>query len=174
MKLTAAPITMQKDECTMPRTMSVIISTALLTMDTPNHLRRLIVTKHREGWGQRRVSVELYEAKFTTFDIIKRYRVAGEMATHRNWCSGHRVLSARDDRLLKRPSDAHPLATACQLQAVVGGRAAHVSFSTVKRSLHISGRAVYHRLNAPSLTPAQMATRLHQCTNSELYVSGKE
>lgn len=130
-------------------------------MYTPVPLRRLIVSKYKEGWKQKRISMELHVPKSTVFDIIQRYRLTGEMGTHRDRCRGHRILSARDDRLLKRASDANPLATARQLQATVGGRIAQVSISTVKRSLRVSGRVAYRPVKAPALTPSQMAVRLH-------------
>jgi transposase len=138
----------------------IVIFSDYLTMDTPVVVRRLIVLKYEEGYTQKCISQELHVPTSTVFDIIKRYRLTGDTATHRKRCRGHRVLSARDDRLLKRASDVNPQATARQLQAIVGGKAAQVSICTIKRSLHLSGRNAYRPMKAPSLSQSQMAVRL--------------
>jgi transposase len=118
----------------------IVIFSDYLTMDTPVVVRRLIVLKYEEGHTQKRISQELHVPTSTVFDIIKRYRLTGDTATHQDRCRGHRVISTRDDRLLKRASDANPQATARQLQAIVGGKTAQVSICSIKRSLHLSGR----------------------------------
>jgi transposase len=146
-----------------------VIFPAVKSMDTPVNIRELIVLKYEEGHTQKRISQDLHVPTSTVYDIVKHYRMSGETGNQRYHCGSERLLSTRDDRVLRRACDGNPHATARQLQAAVGGKVSEVSISTVKRSLLLSGRPAYRPLKSPALSPSQMAVRLEWCLTHQFW-----
>jgi transposase len=137
---------------------------SFVDMDTPRNLRELMVNLHNEGESWRRIATVLHQPKSTVSNILRRYKQTGSIENRRSGrCGRHRKLSLRDERALARGSVANPSSTARQLRSSVGGRAASVSLSTIKRALKRQGRVAQRPKKSPSLNRAQMSNRLRWC-----------
>lgn len=134
-------------------------------MEVPFAIRKQIINHYVSGeYTQRQISVMVQVPTSTINDIVKHYRETGEVKSRRKSRTGRpKKLGVRDERALARYSVAHPRATARQIKHEVGGAAATVSISTIKRSLVRMGRISQRPLSAPNLSPSQRHVRLQWC-----------
>ena len=143
-------------------------------MDTPANTCKLILAKVSKGLTQRRIAEQLHLSQSAVARTVLRYKKAGQHQSLRyGRCGRKPLLSGKTMRYLTRESCINPRASARQIQRAVGGEAAKVSLSTIKRTLILCGRLAFRPVKSPSWTPEQMKVMLEWALKHQKWSAGR-
>ena len=140
-------------------------------MDITAAIRHEIVQLFRTGkMKYREIASQLQVSLGSVANIIKLWRSTGNVTARRfGRPPTNCVLHERTSRLVIRQSVLDPRATARQIRDRVGGEAALVSLSTIKRRLRAGGRIAYRQMPAPFLNNKRKLIRLKRGRRHRLW-----
>lgn len=138
---------------------------------TAINIRQKIIAKSNSGVSQRKIAADLKISRTCVYNTIKKWKNMGVL-TDKHRSGRKRILTTRDDRLIKLCSERNPWLTArmvreeCNLQNTV-------SINSVKRSLRRSNLFGRVAAKKPRLTKAQINKRFEWCNDKKAWTEAK-